>query len=72
MKLCEISWDLLKKYFHLKSKAVYNSSAKNSKKVGQNWSFCGVGKFLSEGFSSFNNSYCVFTGKQLHSVVVEK
>ena len=29
LKLCEISWDLLKKYFHLKSNAVYNSSAKN-------------------------------------------
>ena len=28
LKLCEISWDLLKKYFHLKSNAVYNSSAK--------------------------------------------
>ena len=31
LKLCEISWDLLKKYFHLKSNAVYNSSAKNYK-----------------------------------------
>ena len=29
LKLCDISWDLLKKYFHLKSNAVYNSSAKN-------------------------------------------
>ena len=29
LKSCEISWDLLKKYFHLKSNAVYNSSAKN-------------------------------------------
>ena len=30
LKSCEISWDLLKKYFHLKSNAVYNSSAKNA------------------------------------------
>ena len=29
LKSCETSWDLLKKYFHLKSNAVYNSSAKN-------------------------------------------
>ena len=29
LKYCEISWDFLKKYFHLKSNAVYNSSAKN-------------------------------------------
>ena len=29
LKLSEISWDLLKKYFHLKSNAVYNSSTKN-------------------------------------------
>ena len=29
LKYCEISWDLLK-YFHLKSNAVYNSSAKNT------------------------------------------
>ena len=28
LKYCEISWDFLKKYFHLKSNAVYNSSAK--------------------------------------------
>ena len=33
LKLCEISWDLLKKYFHLKSNAVYNSSAKKCKKL---------------------------------------
>ena len=33
LKLCEISWDLLKKYFHLKSNAVYNSSAKNADNV---------------------------------------
>ena len=32
LKLCEISWDLLKKYFHLKSNAVYNSSAKKLKR----------------------------------------
>ena len=30
LKLCEISWDLLKKYFHLNSNAVYNSSAKSA------------------------------------------
>ena len=29
LKSCEILWDLLKKYFNLKSNAVYNSSAKN-------------------------------------------
>ena len=29
LKYCEISWDFPKKYFHLKSNAVYNSSAKN-------------------------------------------
>ena len=29
LKYCEISWDFSKKYFHLKSNAVYNSSAKN-------------------------------------------
>ena len=28
-KYCEILWDFTKKYFHLKSNAVYNSSAKN-------------------------------------------
>ena len=31
LKLCENSWDLLKRYFHLKSNAVYNSSAKKGK-----------------------------------------
>ena len=31
LKHCEISWDLVKKYFHLKSNAVYNSSAKKQK-----------------------------------------
>ena len=30
LKYCEISWDFPKKYFHLKSNAVYNSSAKNN------------------------------------------
>ena len=29
LKYCEISWDLPKKYFQLKSNAVYNSYAKN-------------------------------------------
>ena len=29
LKYCEISWDFPKKYFYLKSNAVYNSSAKN-------------------------------------------
>ena len=33
LKLCEISWDLLKKYFHLKSNAVYNSSAKKEQAI---------------------------------------
>ena len=28
LKYYEISWDFPKKYFHLKSNAVYNSSAK--------------------------------------------
>ena len=34
---CEISWDLVKKYFHLKSNAVYNSSGKNQKKEEMKW-----------------------------------
>ena len=29
LKYCEISWDFPQKYFHLKSNAVYNNSAKN-------------------------------------------
>ena len=33
LKYCEISWDFLKKYFHLKSNAVYNSSAKMATKL---------------------------------------
>ena len=33
LKYCEISWDFPKKYFHLKSNAVYNSSAKKSKEI---------------------------------------
>ena len=32
LKYCEISWDFTKKYFHLKSNAVYNSSAKKGLK----------------------------------------
>ena len=38
LKYCEISWDFSKKYFHLKSNAVYNSSAK---KQGLIWKFTG-------------------------------
>ena len=30
LKYSEISWDFPKKYFHSKSNAVYNSSAKNA------------------------------------------
>ena len=33
LKYCGISWDFPQKYFHLKSNAVYNSSAKNLKIV---------------------------------------
>ena len=40
LKLCEISWDLLKKYFHLKSNAVYNSSAKNKELPKKTMTLC--------------------------------
>ena len=37
LKYYEISWDFPKKYFHLKSNAVYNSSFKKGDPVVNKW-----------------------------------